>query len=328
MKTLLTLLLIPALIASAQNAALGTRNAMEQTAAPTPGLDDSSLLADSPKTFPRKGPLPLLYPPNLPMRDEEAETDYFIFSAPLEPGTPIGQVPAEVPAPSRYPGRTLEQIARIESEMPQGTFTAPLNDWQHLSRTHQLLTEGGDFHLLALGDSIINDTMRSGWVAKLQQAYPKARIKLTVYIRGGGGCHHFKEEGRVQNYILPRRPDLVLIGGISQKDIDSIRDVIRQIHAGLPETEFLLTSGAFGRVDLRDPAKLALAPHSGTGAYGKALRQLASDERCAYLDMTRPWADYLVSSKQHPHVFYRDRVHANEFGEQVLSRILMAFFKP
>jgi hypothetical protein len=328
MKTLLTLLFIPALLATAQNAAPGTRNALEQTAAPTPGLDDSSLVADSPKTFPRKGPLPLLYPPNLPMRDEESEVDYFIFSAPLEPGTPMGQVPAEVPAPSRYPGRTLEQITRIEFEMPQGTFTAPLNDWQHLARTRRLLTEGGDLHILALGDSIINDTVRSGWVAKLQQAYPKVRIKLTVYIRGGGGCHHFKEEGRVQKYILPRQPDLIHIGGISQKDIASIREVIQQIRAGLPDVEFLLTSGVFGRVDLRDPAKLALAPHSGTGAYGQSLRQLAKDERCAYLDMTRSWAAYLVSSKQHPHVFYRDRVHANEFGEQVLSRILMAYFKP
>jgi hypothetical protein len=31
---------------------------------------------------------------------------------------------------------------------------------------------------------------------------------------------------------------------------------------------------------------------------------------------------------KHPHVFYRDRVHANEIGEQILSKILMAFFKP
>jgi hypothetical protein len=301
---------------------------MEHSSVLTPGLDDSSMLADSPKTFPRKGALPLLYPPNLPMRDEDAEADYFIFSAPLEAGTRIGEVPVEVPAPSRYPGRTLEQISRIESEMPEGTFAVAPNDWQHLTRTHRILTQGGDLHILALGDSIINDTMRSGWVAKLQQAYPMARIKLTVYVRGGGGCQHYKEEGRVQKYILPRRPDLVLIGGISQEDITSIREVIQQIRAGLSETEFLLTSGAFGRIDPRDPAKLALGPHSGTGAYGKALSQLASDERCAYLDMTRPWAEYIVSSKQHPHVFYRDRVHANEFGEQVLSRILMAFYKP
>lgn len=328
MKTLLSFLFIPALIATAQNATPGTRNAMEQATLPTPGLDDASLLADSPKVFPRKGPLPLLYPPNLPMRDEEAETDYFIFSAPLEPDTPIGRVPSEVPALSRYPGRTLDQIARIESETPPGSFTAAPQDWAHLTRTRQLLTAGGPFHILALGDSIINDTVRSGWVAKLQQAYPKAQIKLTVYVRGGGGCQHFKEEGRVQKYILPRRPDLVHIGGISQKDIASIRDVMTQIRTGLPQVEFLLTSGPFGRVDLRDPAKLALAPHSGTGAYGTALAQLAKDENAAYLDMTGPWAQYIVSSKKHPHFFYRDRVHANEFGEQVLSRILMAFFQP
>jgi hypothetical protein len=40
--------------------------------------------------------------------------------------------------------------------------------------------------------------------------------------------------------------------------------------------------------------------------------------------MTTPWAEYLNSAQVHPHIFYRDRVHANEFGEQ----ILMAFFKP
>lgn len=85
-----------------------------------------------------------------------------------------------------------------------------------------------------MGDSIVNDTMRSGWVALLQEAYPKAHIEATVYVRGGGGCQHFREENRVATVILPRRPDLVLLGGISQRDIDSIRDVIRQIRAGLP----------------------------------------------------------------------------------------------
>jgi hypothetical protein len=42
--------------------------------------------------------------------------------------------------------------------------------------------------------------------------------------------------------------------------------------------------------------------------------------------MTTPWAEYLNSAQVHPHIFYRDRVHANEFGEQILSQILMAFF--
>jgi len=32
------------------------------------------------------------------------------------------------------------------------------------------------------------------------------------------------------------------------------------------------------------------------------------------------------SSKLHPHLFYRDRVHANEFGEQILSKILIEWW--
>ena len=76
-----------------------------------------------------------------------------------------------------------------------------------------------------MGDSIVADTMRSAWLAKLAEAYPKAKIRGTVYVRGGGGCQHYKEEGRIAKNVVPRKPDLVFIGGISQKDIESIREV-------------------------------------------------------------------------------------------------------
>jgi len=212
--------------------------------------------------------------------------------------------------------------------MPKGEFTPPKQDWRHLSRTRRILTEGGDLHLLAMGDSIVNDTMRSGWVARLREAYPKANIRATVYVRGGGGCQHYKEEGRLTKYVIPHKPDLVLIGGISQRDIESIREVIHQLRAGLPEVEILLATGTFGTADPRVPDELAKAPHSGTGAYGAALRKLADKERCAFLNMTTPWAEYIRSASVHPHRFHRDPVHANEYGEQILSKILMAFFRP
>ena len=268
----------------------------------------ADMASDSPVTFPKRGALPAKYRPDRPSKDRGSpEKDYAIF------GTPE---------------RSLEQIAKIQAEMPKGQFTPPTNDWTNLKRTRRLLTEGGQLHLLAMGDSIVNDTMRSAWLAKLGEAYPKAEIRGTVYVRGGGGCQHYKEQGRVAKNVLPRKPDLVFIGGISQKDIESIREVVRQLRAGLPEVEILLATGTFGTADPRDPVALAKARHSGTGDYGKALRQLAREEGCAYLDMTAPWAEYLRSAKIHPHLFYRDRVHANEYGEQVLSKILLAFFAP
>ncbi len=285
--------------AYAQNAAPADRNAVNTAARP------GDMMADSPVVFPKKGALPSKYPPDVRVEREPVEKDYFLFGSPC---------------------RSLVQIEKIQSEMPAGTFTAPSPDWPHLQRTRRILTEGGELHLLALGDSIVNDTMRSGWVAKLQAAYPKASIKATVYVRGGGGCQHYREEDRVAEYILPRKPDIVYIGGISQKDIESIREVIGQLRAGLPDVEILLATGTFGTADPRHAETLAKASHSGTGAYGRELQKLASEQRCAYLDMTSPWAEYIRSSGLHPHRFYRDRVHANPFGEQILTKIMMAFW--
>jgi len=249
----------------------------------------ADMAADSPVKFPESGPLPAKFPPDESAKDYAVpERDYAIHSS---------------------PERSLGQIQKIQAEMPAGRFTPPPADWAHLPRTRKTLTEGGDLHVMAVGDSIVADTMRSGWVARLREAYPKARIRATVYVRGGGGCQHYKAEGRVQKHVIPRRPDLVLIGGISQRDTGSIREVVAQLRAGLPDVEVLLFTGTFG-----------------TGDYGRALKRLAAEERCAYLDMTTPWAQYVRSAGVHPHAFYRDAVHANEYGEQVLSKVMMAFF--
>ncbi|HSA02306.1 MAG TPA: alpha-L-fucosidase, partial [Candidatus Paceibacterota bacterium] len=285
----------------AQNAAPADRNAVNTAARP------GDMMADSPVVFPKEGAIPAKYPPDVKERSEPVEKDYYLFSSPC---------------------RSLVQIEKIQAEMPPGNFTLPTSDWKNLGRTRRILTEGGQLRLMAVGDSIVNDTMRSGWVAKLQEAYPQASIQAMVYVRGGGGCQHFKEEGRVGKYILPQKPNLVFIGGISQKDISSIREVIHQLRAGLPEVEILLATGTFGTADPRDVSALGNASHSGTGAYGRALRELAKEERCAYLDMTTPWAQYIRSSNLHPHRFYRDVVHANEYGEQILGKIMMAFWDP
>lgn len=266
----------------------------------------ADLAADSPVQFPESGPLPGKHPPDEGAKDYRApEQDYAIHSS---------------------PERSVGQIDKIQAEMPEGEFTPPPADWAHLPRTRKVLTEGGELHVMAVGDSIVADTMRSGWVAKLREAYPNARIRATVYVRGGGGCQHYKAEGRVAKHIVPRKPDLVLIGGISQQDTDSVREVIAQLRHGLPEVEVLLFTGTFGTADPRVPAELEKAAHSGTGAYGRELKKLAAEQQCAFLDMTTPWAEYVRSAKVHPHLFYRDVVHANEHGEQVLSKILMAFF--
>lgn len=286
----------------AQNAAPKDLNAVNNT------RGASDMTADSPVTFPAKGALPSPFPPDVKTQSFPAEKEYFIFETPC---------------------RSLAQIRTIQARMPAGAFTAVRADWRHLPRTRKALTEGGNLHILGLGDSIINDTLRSGWVALLREAYPKASIKATGYVRGGGSCKHYRAESRVQTWLLPLKPDLVIIGGISQgKDYAAIRDVVGQIRAALPGCEFLFTTGVFGSADPRSDAAMAAAQHSGTSDYGRGLKALADELGCAYFDMTTPWIQYVRSSGLHPHLFYRDRVHANAFGEQILAKIMLAWWAP
>ncbi len=287
-------------VAISQDAAPADRKAVKSRTAASGGM-----AADSPVTFPSKGSLSDKHRHDIRVTSYPTEQYFSMFGSPC---------------------RSVESIARIQQEMTPGSFTPPPADWEHLSRTYRKLTEGGDVHILGLGDSIMNDTMRSGWLSSLQHAYPKAKIRGTVYVRSGGGCQHFVEGDRIQRFLIPMKPDVVFIGGISQKDVALIREAIHQIRAGLPDVEILLATGAFGTADPRSDDELAKANHSGTGAYGQALRQLARDEKCAYLDMTTPWAQYIRSSGVHPHLFYRDPIHANEYGEQILNKILIAFW--
>lgn len=286
---------------AAQDARPEDQNAVNSKSAPA-----ASMMEDSPVIFPEKGALPSKFPPDVEVERTFPDHGYSI---------------------SGSPKRSLEQIDTIQAEMPKGEFTQPPTDWERLARTKKILSEGGELHILGLGDSIVNDTFRSGWLAKLAEAYPEAKIRGSVYVRGGGGCKHYYLEERIPKHLVPLEPDLVFIGGISQgKDYKAIRSTIDQIRADLPDCEILLGSGTFGNVDPRRPDRLAIAQHSGSSDYGEELKKIATEKNCAFLDMTTPWAEYIRSTELHPHLFYRDRVHANEVGEQILSKILLSFF--
>ena len=224
------------------------------------------------------------------------------------------------------PRRTIEEVAAVRATLPAVSFELPPTDWSRLPHTRAALTGGGRLRITAVGDSIVNDTMRSGWVHDLRAAYPDCDIEATALVRGCGGCRHYREENRVRRYVVPTAPDLVLIGGISQRKIGAVRDVIRQLRGFLPEVEILLTTGTFGPADPRDPAALNAARYAGGGAWGRTLRRLADAEAVAYLDATTPWAEAVRSTGLPPGTFYRDPVHANERGEQLAGAVLTAFF--
>jgi len=71
---------------------------------------------------------------------------------------------------------------------------------------------------------------------------------------------------------------------------------------------------------------LAVEPCSGYAEYGPKLKALADELHCGFVDVTRSWADYIRQSGWRTDDFKRDAVHANSRGEQILGRILTAWF--
>jgi hypothetical protein len=198
-----------------------------------------------------------------------------------------------------------------------------------LEKTKAKLENGPACTMVMLGDSIIGDTCASNFDLLLGRDYPKCAIKKVVSVRGSTGCWYYKNDNHVQEYVLQHNPDLLVIGGISQReDVESIREVIHQCRAKFPELEVLLISPVFGSVQGAFSVHWTPEPDEKAYPYRAQLRDLAAQEKCGFFDMTRPWMEYLKSSPYALDSFKRDPIHANDRGKQILGRLMEKFLGP
>ncbi|NUQ65053.1 MAG: hypothetical protein HUU20_21525 [Pirellulales bacterium] len=223
----------------------------------------------------------------------------------------------------------LERIDAIYQAMESVQYTPPDGRWQLIPKTIQRLREGGTLRIVMLGDSIVNDTASSQYELLLERMYPKCKVVKIRSVRGSTGCWWYKEEGRVDEWVLKHEPDLLMIGGISQRDdTESIRAVIQQVRAARPQVEVMLLSPVFGTYDPRADQQWAYDADPQGEGYRSRLIRLAAEEKVEHVNMTGPWGEYLRRSDKARGWFMRDPVHANERGFQILGRILEKYFAP
>jgi hypothetical protein len=225
--------------------------------------------------------------------------------------------------------RKPEEMAAARAKIPSVTVELPPGRLQRLPATVKRLREGPSLRIVMLGDSIINDTARSCWHELVKQRYPKCDIVRVVSVRGGTGCWFYKEPGKIEKYVLKQRPDLVMIGGISQRhDVASIRDCMNQIRAAGP-CEFFLMTGPYGVADPLSGADWRKRLDGGKDEkYAAELRSLADEFKAEFFDIQLAWGEYLRKANKPLGFFKRDPVHANAEGEAVLARILDRYFTP
>ncbi len=222
----------------------------------------------------------------------------------------------------------LEQIDAIYAAMDPLDYRAPEGRFIHLPKTLARLRDGGELRLVLLGDSIMGNTSASSFELLLMRAYPKCKVVKIASLRSSTGCKYYREENRVQDYVLKHEPDLLVIGGISNGgDAEAVRSVVRQVRAKKPDTEVLLLTPVFGAVRDEHIRNWTREPDTTKPNFRLDLGRVAAEEKCAYFDMTGPWWAYIQASGKTYGWFMGDAVHANARGCQIIGRLLEAWFR-
>jgi len=222
----------------------------------------------------------------------------------------------------------LEKIDAIYAAMDPIKYLPPAGRFANIPKTMRKLHAGGPLRLVLLGDSIMGNTSGSSFELLLMRDYPKCQITKIAALRSSTGCQYYRQDNRVQDYVLRHNPDLLVIGGISNGgDAEAVRSVIQQVRAQKPDTEVLLLTPVFGMMHDEHLRTYTREIDTTTSNFRFNMQKVAAEEKCAFFDMTGPWWAYIQDSGKTYGWFQGDAVHANARGCQIIGRLLEMWFK-
>jgi hypothetical protein len=155
-------------------------------------------------------------------------------------------------------------------------------------------------------------------------------MKFICSVKGGTGCWHYQKQEEFDKYIKDLNPDLLIIGGISNKnDIDAIGKVITMAKEQI-DCEIILTTGPLGE-DLRkydNKNKLQNLSRQCIGSRKSVMlkQNLADELNVEFIDLATKWNNYLGNSQKPWQWFNRDPVHGNDRGKQIVGRLMNQYF--
>ncbi len=223
----------------------------------------------------------------------------------------------------------LQRIDAIYAAMDPIVYRPPAGRFANIPKTMAKLRDGGELRMVLLGDSIMGNTTSSSFELLMMRDYPKSKIVKIASLRSSTGCKYYKDENRVQDYVLKHNPDLLVIGGISNGgDAEAVRSVIKQVRAQKPDTEVLLLTPVFGAMRDEHIRTFTREIDTTTSNFRFNMQKVAAEEKCAFFDMTSPWWTYIQESGKTPGWFMGDAVHGNSRGCQIIGRLLEMWFAP
>ena len=229
---------------------------------------------------------------------------------------------------------------------PEGDWTAKL------PRTMDALRTGKPWRVVMLGDSIVQDTFHSQFHAFVKREFPRSDVEWILSMRGGTGCWHYILAENFYPYVVDHKPDLLIIGGISNgkvhddtkgRDVgptgpDAMVRVARLARERLG-CEVLIVNNPLS-VDLRmcDPDDAAAPlPKQGFSVAQyehlrnryefEQLRHMCAGAKIAWWDAFTPCYTWLFGSGLPFQYYSRDSVHSGELGKQIIGHVMLEYFK-
>lgn len=242
----------------------------------------------------------------------------------------------------------------IYAKLPPLEFKPEGNWTEKLPRTMEALKTGKPWRVLMLGDSIIQDTFHSQFHAMVKREFPESNCEWILAMRGGTGCWHYILAENFFKYVVAHKPDLLIIGGISNgrkhdesangRDVgptgpDAMVRVAKTAREYLG-CEVLIVNNPLA-VDIRqydeDHPELPI-PKCGFSVkqyeqvrgqgwdYGR-LRDMCKGAKIEWWDELKPCYTWLYGSGLPFQYYSRDAVHSSELGKQIIGRIMLEYFK-
>jgi len=212
-------------------------------------------------------------------------------------------------------------------------LATPTDQSSLLPKTLTKLRAGGPFKMIVYGDSISTGCEASEerlrffnrYAEELARRFPKARITLENGATGGDTT--VQGLARLEEKVLTREPDLVLVGfGMNDHNVapygvalDGFEANLTQIVATIRErtgAEIILLSTFPPNPDW------AFGSHQ-MDKYADATRRVADQQKCAYADVYSVW-NKVLARKDFPSLLGNNINHPNDFGHWLYLQALEA----
>lgn len=206
----------------------------------------------------------------------------------------------------------------------------PTDQADKLKQTRERLEKGGPFKVIAFGDSITTGGDASEerlqftrrYVQWLQERFPKAEITFENGATGGDST--IQGLARLEEKVLTRNPDLVLVGfGMNDHNKNCLEpDAFEANLVSIIETIKTRTGAEVIAYSAFPPNPDWKFGTHRMGQFAAATRRAADKAQCAFADVFTVW-EYVLARKDCPSLLGNNINHPNDFGHWLYFGALM-----